>query len=355
MIPARGGSVGIPRKAVRPLAGIPPLVRTIQTARQVEASVAVITNDVDIATLAAPAGAVVVSEAPHTGDWPLDAAVYQAVREMEGTQRSYDLVVTMQCTSPFTSPELVRQCIEAAVEHDSALTVRDDRALRWHASPGPHLSLRAPYRQVRQSMPPCWRETGAVLATQRKYVTHTYRFGFTTCLVPVSGAEAIDLDTPEDWALAEWYAGLTDRELLLARVLVPCQRQGTAVMLSAWDEGREEQARRVQMAAAFPNAVALCAANTHDEAVRAVTTRGTDDLILVTSAYHLPRAFLTFLQVLQDHALDRTVRLWTAPAPSRMEKLAGEWQKVRVYQAKGHVASVEDGLAYLDWRDTCGT
>lgn len=359
VIPVRAGSQGLPNKALRLLAGQSPLWRTLETARQIDADLVVASNDVPVLASCVNLGVQTVQLAPElTGpDTPLDAPVHFATQYMERLSypKKYDVVVTMQCTSPFTTADTVRQCIAIASGDCTAVTVRDDRGLRWESVKigSPMLANRAPRRVVRQKMIPQWRETGAVFATPRRYVEPNSRFGHVVQLVEVSGKDAIDLDTPEDWAIAEMYAGATERELLLARVLIDRAPNGEAIILSAWREGAEEERQRVDMAEQnFPDCTYLRGAHTHDEAQLAISGRKGNDLVIVTSAYHMPRAFLTFLQVLKDNKLERTARLWCAPAPSKMDKLSGEWGKIAAYIAKGHCARFDEGLDYLAWRDS---
>lgn len=365
VIPVRAGSVGIPNKAMRRLGDQSPLYRTLVTAQQLGCDVVIATNDTTVQASMQNVGATVarLNDETARGDAPLDAAVCFATEYMErmAYPKVYDIVVTMQCTSPFTTVDTVRACIGLAETGVTALTVRDDRGLRWDSAPIDHVMLasRAPRRVVRQKMPPAWRETGAVFATPRKWLDPSSRFGDMVQLVPVVGKEAIDLDTAEDWVLAEYYAGVTERELLTAHVLTgsPPLRLGLhALILSAREEGPEEHLARTLVGSQFHIQTYLNAANTHAEAVAALsdplTRTGSPDLVIVTSAYHMPRAFLTFLQVLKDHGLERTVRLWCAPAPSGFQKLSGEFLKITEYQAKGHVARYDEGLAYLEWRNS---
>lgn len=83
-------------------------------------------------------------------------------------------------------------------------------------------------------------------------------------------------------------------------------------------------------------------------------------LLLIASPYHSYRAFLTFLRVLLDVGKAETIHLVCIPASqtpwfgspegltaTRFELLAEEFAKVDRYGAQGHVASYEDGIAYL--------
>lgn len=349
--------MGIPRKALRPLGGIPPLTRVLRTALQIaDARVVVATPDDAVAELALAEGAEVRAEPLSLnlhGTAPLDAAIYLA---SDGPE---PIVVTMQATSPFTTVATLERAITLARAYGTCITVRDHRALLWTTPLDTQSSQVGPPRVSRQQMPPMWKETGALLATQRQYVTPTSRFGPTVYLLEVTGAEAVDLDAPEDWAVAEWYSGAPSlRESLMGRVLGDHSVAGIVAKLSAWDEEMDDTSFRDAMLLRLSGPIwELRGAHTRAEAEAAIARWDSDcaeDLLILTSAYHQPRAFLTFLKVLQERGLERTIRLWNVPAASRMDKLADEWRKIAEYHAKGHVASLEDGLAYLDWRDRQG-
>src|SRR5689334_14097710 len=94
VIPVRGGSVGIPRKALKPLAGMAPLVRTLSTVRGL-GTVLVTTDDAEIHSVAFQMGALVVPEVPSNGTRPLDPIITRAITGQPG-----DIVVTVQCTCP---------------------------------------------------------------------------------------------------------------------------------------------------------------------------------------------------------------------------------------------------------------
>lgn len=344
VIPARGGSRGIPRKAVRPLNGKSPLQYTLTTARGL-GDLVVVTDDLEIAGQAHALEATVIPEprlatAPGVHTW--EPVVYRTVLEAEQDREPYAVVAVLQCTSPFLRRTTIQRCLDALAGHPIALTVKDDR----------HARIGTP-RKPREQMLPCWRVTGGCTAIRRELLTDGAWPVEQGLPIVVEGAEGVDLDTPEDWAVAEMYAGATERELLLARVLVPDVSRGTAVVLSAWDEVAGEQRRR--FAQSPEGCISLHGENTRDEAERAVALRSGDDLTIITSAYHQPRAFLTVLKVLIDQGIARTVRLWNIPAPSPMRELAHEWTKITEYIAKGDVATVEQGLTYLTWRDTCAT
>jgi uncharacterized SAM-binding protein YcdF (DUF218 family) len=107
--------------------------------------------------------------------------------------------------------------------------------------------------------------------------------------------------------------------------------------------------------------------NTHEQAEHIMTlaaARQWSRLLLVASAYHAARAYLTFLRALQVRGATETVRLIPVPVASpwgespiaveqdRWTLLDHETAKIEAYAARGHVASYADGLAYLRWWET---
>lgn len=350
VVPARGGSVGIPRKAVRLLGDRPPLQRTLEMLEHLtDVDVAVVTDDDTIARIAVRCGVQVIPEPrlvtkPGEHTWePVAAHVVQAMEQYRG--RAYTSLAVVQCTSPFLEAATVRRCLNLLPEYGAAITVTDDR----------HARLGTP-RMPRQQMPPCWKVTGGCTAIRRDLMRPDRWVMPDSRPVVVEGAEALDLDSLADWALAEWYCGATARETLMAKVLSePPQWRGVVAQLSAWSESPEEGDYRREMPVVGGRIVRIRGAHTYHEAQLAMQClrTGDDEITIVTSAYHQVRAFLTFLRVLQQQRRAQDIRLWNAPAPSRMDKLASEWDKIRTYHERGHVASYDEGLEYLVWRDSC--
>lgn len=103
--------------------------------------------------------------------------------------------------------------------------------------------------------------------------------------------------------------------------------------------------------------------NTREQAVNVIKIAVEHDwkrLLLVASPYHAPRAFLTFLKAIKDEGRDTDLHLVMVPAShtpwfgkpdgleaTRLDLLADEYEKIERYGTQGHVASYEDGIAYL--------
>lgn len=215
VIPARGGSKGIPRKNLSPIGGKPLVAWAIENALAAKVTrVLVSTDDASIGHAARRFGAaVLMRDAALAGDHvTLDPVVYDAVAREELEGRTYDVVLTMQPTSPLLRPSTVRRIIERLVEPDvdTVLTVIDDAHLAWEVQDGRFVPAYAG-RVNRQQLPPRYRETGGALGTRREFVTSTGRIGPRVTVERLSGFEGLDIDHANDWLVAE--AALRQRRI----------------------------------------------------------------------------------------------------------------------------------------------
>jgi CMP-N-acetylneuraminic acid synthetase/spore coat polysaccharide biosynthesis predicted glycosyltransferase SpsG len=221
VIPARGGSKGIPRKNVRLLAGKPLIRYAIENALasiRID-RVVVSTDDEEIAYVAQMAGAEVLRRpAELCGDAvPLDPVIHHAVTTWEAERgEQFDAVVTLQPTSPLLSPRTIDAAIERffAGAADTLLSVIDDRHLSWTTKDGGFVPAYAE-RVNRQYLPPHFRETGGILVTRRGAVTAGSRLGPRIDLFEIAARESVDIDTPMDWWLGE---KLVNQRRILLRV-----------------------------------------------------------------------------------------------------------------------------------------
>jgi CMP-N-acetylneuraminic acid synthetase len=144
IIPARGGSKGIPRKNLRALAGKPLIYYSIQTARglRFQPDVYVSTDDSEIATIAEKLGASIIHRdaakaQDHTTLDPVIFDGYQQAREKEG--KDYDLIVTLQPTSPLLKSGSLDTALERMLGEptiDTIISARDDTHLTWRREEG---------------------------------------------------------------------------------------------------------------------------------------------------------------------------------------------------------------------------
>ncbi len=220
MIPARGGSRGIPRKNVRLLAGKPLIVHVIRTALQVcdPGKVIVITDDDEIEAVSRAEGVPVVREAETTGRATLDDVALKVADELDrlGTGKD-DIFLTVQPTCPFLRAERIEEALGAfEAGAGSVITVFDDRHLGWRldskGSPTPDYKSRV----NRQQLDPQFRESGAIIGCRLGDLrTRGTRIVEPIRLIEVTRQEALDIDDFADWAVAEYFAS---RRKVLIRV-----------------------------------------------------------------------------------------------------------------------------------------
>ena len=124
IIPARGGSKGLPGKNVRLLAGLPLIAHTIRFARlcpEIDRCI-VSTDSEEIAKVARDAeGEVPFLRPPELADdsTPMLPVLQHAIRQMELVDSNrYELVILLQPTSPFRLPEDVSRALQL-IEQDS--------------------------------------------------------------------------------------------------------------------------------------------------------------------------------------------------------------------------------------------
>ena len=119
VIPARGGSKGVPGKNLAPVAGVPLVVRAIRAclAAGRVSEVVVSTDDDGIAATAAQAGAIVVRRpAELANDTASSEAALRHVLETRYADRLPEVLLLVQCTSPFITAAEVDEVVAAIQE-----------------------------------------------------------------------------------------------------------------------------------------------------------------------------------------------------------------------------------------------
>lgn len=210
VIPARGGSKGVPRKNLRPLHGKPLIAWVIAAATRATRvdRVVVSTDSAEIAAVARRFGAeALMRNASLAGDAvTLDPVVEDAVLRIENDSEPFDCVLTVQPTSPLLQSrtiDAIVERLELEPEVDSILTAVDDTHLSWTLNSDGKPVPEYAERLNRQQLPKRFRETGGVLATRRRHVTSNGRIGSKVGLQVVSTEEGLDIDTHVDWLFAE--------------------------------------------------------------------------------------------------------------------------------------------------------
>ncbi|ARZ68268.1 acylneuraminate cytidylyltransferase [Streptomyces sp. HU2014] len=267
VIPARGGSKGVPAKNLAAVGGVPLVARAVRECRaaRLVGDVVVSTDDPGIAATARGAGAVVVQR-PGTiaGDTATsEAAVLHAMDAYEAMSGArVTAVLLVQCTSPFLSSADIDGVAAAVVEQgaDTALTVAPFHGFVWRAEedfapagdavlpaqlsprrtvaaapagdgpedrhgipaahgtrtarsrPGAHgVNHDKSHRPRRQDRPQDLLETGAAYAMRADgFRAARHRFFGRTELVRTDAARVLEVDDPHDLARARALAPLFD-------------------------------------------------------------------------------------------------------------------------------------------------
>ncbi|MBX3566427.1 MAG: acylneuraminate cytidylyltransferase [Rhizobiaceae bacterium] len=220
VIPARGGSVGLPRKNVRPLNGIPLVGRAVLAALAAEGvdTVYVSSDSDEILKVAAEHGAVPIRrpEGISGAQASSESALLHALDEVEAAGETAARLVFLQCTSPFTTGRHIDAVLDRLSQSGAAaaFSAVEDHGFIWStAEDGTAQGITHDHtepRQRRQDIAPRYRENGAIYAMRVDDFRRVgNRFCGPTVLVPVD-APPIEIDSPQDWAVAEAYATIDD-------------------------------------------------------------------------------------------------------------------------------------------------
>lgn len=212
VIPARGGSKGIPRKNIRLFAGKPLIAWTILAALNARslAGVVVSTDDQEIADLSRELGAAVpfLRPAALARD---DTPGVEPILHMLGKHPAWQAVMVLQPTSPLRTSEDIDNCMAlvnsvGAVSAASVFSPPTHPYWMYRINPnGRMLALiDAPAVANRQDLPPVYAMNGALyyadaswLQAKRTFVTDE------TIAFMMPGERSVDIDTAEEWRFAE--------------------------------------------------------------------------------------------------------------------------------------------------------
>lgn len=213
VIPARGGSKGIPRKNLLPIGGKPLIVWTIEQALALDdVIVAVSTEDAEISAVARNAGAWVIRRPLELAqdETPTEPVVVHAIATCEAQYGRPERVMLLQATSPVRKPGTLARALAEFDETgvDSLVGVVPNPPFLWSVEGEQTVAhWDWEHRRRRQDMRPeqlRYRETGSVYVTKPDiYETLGNRMGGKIGLFVMDEAEGVDIDTLHDASLAE--------------------------------------------------------------------------------------------------------------------------------------------------------
>ena len=217
IIPARGGSKGIPRKNIKPLNGKPLIYYAIDAARAIttDENICVSTDDLEIKSVVENYGLRVPFLRPD--ELSTDTAgtyevLLHALDYYEKQGKHYDIVLLLQTTSPFRTAEQVKEALELFNQSDADMVVsvkecpanpyynvfEEDEAGYLHVCKGDGNIFR------RQDAPKVYEYNGAIYIMNAGELKRTHMHKMQHRIKYVMDAKSsFDLDTMQDWQMAE--------------------------------------------------------------------------------------------------------------------------------------------------------
>ncbi|HIP17794.1 MAG TPA: acylneuraminate cytidylyltransferase family protein [Sulfurovum sp.] len=229
LIPARGGSKGIPGKNIKLLLGKPLIAYTIE---QVKASnlldrVILSTDDPKIAEVAKAHGLDVPFMRPDAlaRDSSGSLGVVQhALEFFEAQGEVFDAVCLLQVTSPYRPEGVIDEAIALFIKEkpDSLVSVRkvpDEFNPHWtfEIEKNNRLKISTGEEKIiprRQELPPTYHRDGAIYITSTDTIQNKGSLlGDDIIAFPIDSPKLINIDTMDDWNEAEaFYRSLEDKD-----------------------------------------------------------------------------------------------------------------------------------------------
>ena len=217
IIPARGGSKGIPRKNIKDFAGKPLICYSIEAARALsdDEHIIVSTDDEEIADVARSTGLKVEYMRPSHLATDTAGSREVMIDAMDWAERKgvdFDMIVLLQPTSPLRNADDIRGCIELySDEIDMVVSVVEAQSNPYYncfeTSPETgylHISKGDGLYTRRQDVPKAWEYNGAVYVINPKSLRDMPMGKFPRRIpYEMPRSRSVDLDTPTDWIIAE--------------------------------------------------------------------------------------------------------------------------------------------------------
>ncbi len=225
VIPARGGSKGIPRKNVLEIGGVPLIGRTVLAAKACPAidDVVVSTDDAEIAAAARRFGAHVVDRPAELASdlASSESAIQHACRSWQAASgKTYDLVLLPQNTSPFHDPRDMASVIELAGGglYRSCISVVETYKYFWFRGES---GWRMPHqkRANRQQRGPWHQEAGSLYCTRYgSFCRDGNLFAEPVGTFTIPDWRGFELDDPQDVQVAQALCRVHEPNGLAARL-----------------------------------------------------------------------------------------------------------------------------------------
>lgn len=217
IIPARGGSKGIPHKNIKLLNGKPLICYSIDIARQytTDENICVTTDDKEIISVVEQYGLKVPFVRPAelaTDTASSNDVLVHALNFYETQGRQVDVIILLQPTSPFRKVSFVKEAVELYNEDlDMVVSVKETSANPYYncfeEDKNGFLSISKSIGHPitrRQDAPKVWEYNGSIYVINPTSLKDNGMQHFTRVKkYPMSELYSVDIDCPFDWKVAE--------------------------------------------------------------------------------------------------------------------------------------------------------
>jgi CMP-N,N'-diacetyllegionaminic acid synthase len=222
VIPARGGSKGVPRKNIRPLAGKPLIHYTVESARKSRLlnRVVVSTDDMEIAEFTNNMGSEVLMR-PDTlarDDTPMASVIQHVLSSLAEDGYHPEIIVVLQPTAPLRRAEHIDGCLDlmsktAANSIVSVSSIPAHFHPNWQFIISENGELRTfsgrrldEIETRRQELSMTYTRNGAIYAVRRSAFNESGSLLPPPCMAyPMAAEDSVNIDSEEDFWVAERY------------------------------------------------------------------------------------------------------------------------------------------------------
>ncbi len=219
VIPARGGSKGIPLKNIKPMLKKPLIQYTIEAALHAGTitEVYVSTDHRQIAEIAGSLGAKIIERpAELAGD---TVSTYDVIKHAEGILGSPDVIVVLQPTSPLRGPAHIDEAVGLLdSDTDTVVGVSELKKYIWTFN-GRYGTPTFKERLPRQLMEKSFAENGSIYVTRSKvYRDNDYKLGMgisskgSVRLYMMEDKHSVEIDSEFDWLLVESFLEMDEEK-----------------------------------------------------------------------------------------------------------------------------------------------
>ena len=210
LIPARGGSKGIPKKNIIEVCGRPLLSYAIQESiKSVSSETWVSTDDDEISSIATSYGALVVERPDDisTDSSTSESSLLHFVEKVN----NFDILVFLQATCPFIEANDINKAVRLMSKYDSVISVSKFDQFLWREDT-PMYDIHN--RKRRQNREQVYVETGSMFVTTKKGLLNNHnRISGKIGFVEVPKWRSVDIDTFDDLKLARKLMYIKQRDI----------------------------------------------------------------------------------------------------------------------------------------------